>query len=226
MCSFAGKSLLIFGDSIMYGSGNDGYGVGEFLKKECGFTLEKYCVGGARTGWQEGKSWIVEQVKEAIQDGVKPDYIVFDGFTNDCNMTDGKNCDVPLGEITDDITDIFDIKREGTTFTQCFQSILYAVTTYFPTAKALFIRPHKMGRRDGVMQVVYGERAKALCEEQGIAVADIYEDGGLDTFDADDRDKYTADTYGWGRGDCTHPNARGYVEKYLPVILKRLNELK
>ncbi|MDE7264783.1 MAG: hypothetical protein K2N52_00720, partial [Clostridia bacterium] len=54
----------------------------------------------------------------------------------------------------------------------------------------------------------------------GFSIADIYEDSGLDTFDEVQRDKYKADTYGWGKGDCTHPNALGYKEKYMPLIEK------
>ena len=91
MCDFSGKTLLVLGDSIMYGSGNGGKGVGEYLGERFGFILKKYCVGGARVGYYEGKNWLVEQVRSAILDGISPDYIIFDGFTNDCNMTDGKS---------------------------------------------------------------------------------------------------------------------------------------
>lgn len=227
MPGFANKSLLVFGDSIINGSGNDNFGIGEYLAQSYGFKLYKYCVGGARTGYNEGKSWIVEQVKKAVLDGLNPDYIVFNGFTNDCNMTDGINCDVPLGEISSgfDGLDIFAVKKEGSSFSNCFENILHALKTYFPCAKCLFVRPHKMGRRDGRAQVLYGCRAVELCKKWKIEVADIYEESDLDTFNPSDRDKYTADTYGLGRGDCTHPNALGYEEKYMPIIIKHINRL-
>lgn len=220
MRNFKGKTLLVFGDSIMYGSGNNGMGIGEYLSHDLGFSLEKYCIGGARVGYYPGKNWVVGQVRSAVRDGISADYIVFDGFTNDCNMTDGRNCDVPLGEITDGYEkfDIFAVKEERTTFTNCFENIAHAFRKYFPRAKLLFVRPHNMGRRDDYFQRLYGERALELCKKWGIAVADIYSNSDLNTFDPDMRDKYTNDSYGWGRGDATHPNSFGYTEKYMPII--------
>ena len=96
---------------------------------------------------------------------------------------------------------------------------------FFPDAKALFVRPHKMGRRDANAQVVYGKRAVFICRQYGIRVADIYEDSDLDTFDEIQRDKYTFDSYNWGRGDCTHPNALCYSEKYMPVIRSQIEKI-
>lgn len=227
MKDFSGKSLAVFGDSIMFGSGNDGFGVGEFLERDYNFKLYKYCIGGARTGFYPEKSWIVEQVRTAINDGLTPDYIVFNGFTNDCCKTDKVNCDVPLGEYGEskDGFDIFAVSKENTTFSNCFENILCAFKKYFPKAKMLFVRPHKMGRRGAEEQKLYGERAVALCKKWGIAVADIYEDVELDTFDPAQRDKYTCDSYGWGMGDCTHPNELCYKEKYIPFIAEKLKNL-
>ena len=227
MVTFRDKKLLVFGDSIMYGSGNDGVGIGEYLRDILGFKLLKYCVGGARVGYQEDKDWIVRQVREAVKNGETADYIVFDGFTNDCNMTDGKNCDIAFGEITDgyDNFDIFAVKAEGSTFSNCLENIMHALNKYFPDAKKLFVRPHNMGRRDDYAQRLYGERALEICKKWGVPVADIYKDSGMNTFLPEDRDRYTGDTYGWGRGDCTHPNEAGYLEKYMPVITEALKKL-
>ncbi|MDE5722286.1 MAG: SGNH/GDSL hydrolase family protein [Clostridia bacterium] len=219
MKDFKNKTLLVFGDSIMYGSGNGGVGVGEYLEYNYGFTLKKYCVGGARVGYDDGKSWIVEQVRQAVSNGEKPDLIVFNGFTNDCNMTDGKNCDVQFGSLSDSApTDIFNVEKTNANFTDCFKSICEAFKKYFPQSKVLFVRPHKMGRRGADVQIKYGECAVRICKEYGFSVADIYADGKLDTFDEAMRDEYTFDSYNWGRGDCTHPNAAGYLKFYMPLI--------
>ncbi|MDE6597066.1 MAG: SGNH/GDSL hydrolase family protein [Clostridia bacterium] len=224
MQAYKGKKLLLFGDSVMYGSGNGGFGVGEYLEKDLGLKLAKYCIGGARTGFYEGKNWIVEQLREAVNNNETADIIVFDGFTNDCYKTDGKNCDVPLGEISDKVFDIFDIGNSAN-FSECFESIVCAFGKYFPTAKVLFVRPHRMGRREEGLQITYGERAVEICKKFNISVCDLYKDSGLDTFLPDDRDKYTNDSYGWGRGDCTHPNALGYEKKYMPLIERAVKEL-
>lgn len=221
--NFKNKKLMVFGDSIMFGSGNGGKGVGEYLEKRYGFKLLKYAIGGARVGFQEGKSWVVEQVREVIKSGESADYIIFDGFTNDCNMTDGVHCDVELGE-DGASTDIEKIDKSAS-FTECFESVCAAFSKYFAGANVLYVRPHRMGRRDSVEQVRYGERAVEICRRHGFKVADIYAEGELDTFDAAMRDKYTNDSYGWGRGDATHPNALGYEKFYLPVIEREIEKL-
>ena len=82
-----------------------------------------------------------------------------------------------------------------------------------------------MGRRDAVKQAEYGCRAVEICKKAGVSVCDLYAYSGLDTFNAEDRDRYTADTYGWGRGDCTHPNALGYEQKYMPLIKEAILKL-
>ena len=221
MFDLKGKKLLVFGDSIINGSGNNNFGVGEYLERDYGVKLYKYCIGGARVGFVEGKSWVVEQVRKIIDDGVQPDIILFDGFTNDCLG------DVPLGEMSSgfDNFDIFKVGKENTNFSNCFENVLSALKKYLPNAKAMFIRPHRMGRRGEKEQILYGERAVELCKKWGVAVCDLYELSGLDTFLPEHRDKYTNDSYGLGMGDCTPPNAAGYEEKYMPVIEKAIKNL-
>ncbi len=221
------KTLLIFGDSIMNGSGNNNYGVGEYLAAQFGFKLLKYTVGGARVGFVKGKSWEVEQVKKIISDKVKPDYIIFDGLTNDCciEAKEGEP-DVPLGDFPVGYTPkpIEEI-GENDDFSTCFDAILCALMEHFPTAKILFVRPHNMGRRDDVLQRQYGERALAICRKWGVSYVDLYSESGMNTFLPEHRDAFTADSYGWGRGDCTHPNALGYELKYMPLISAKIKTL-
>lgn len=221
-----GKSVAVFGDSIVYGSGNGGFGVGEYLNKHLGLNLIKYAVGGARVGFCEGKNWVVEQIIAAIKDGISPDYIVFDGFTNDCyvNVEVGATePDVPLGEMSEGYEgfDIFAVTKEMS-FSRCFEEIVFALLKYFPKAKVLFFRPHNMGRRDDLLQRKYGERALEICKKWGVAYVDLYSESGLNTFIPEHRDLFTNDSYGWGRGDCTHPNALGYELKYMPLIEAKL----
>ena len=222
--NFIGKTLAVFGDSIINGSGNDNFGVGEYLIKDYGFVLLKYCVGGARVGYCKDKNWVAHQVKQALADGINPDYIVFNGFTNDCFRTDGINFDVPIGSLSSAVPDVSELKTTDS-FSICFESIVCAFLKYFPSAKIIFVRPHKMGRREDEAQRIYGERAVEICKKYGVAVADVYKDSGLNTFLPEHRDKYTADTYGWGKGDCTHPNAVGYEKFYMPIIEKIITSL-
>ena len=224
---YSQKLLAIFGDSIANGSGNNDFGVGEYLQKDLGFQLKKYTVGGARVGFKQGKNWVIEQVKMAIAEGITPDYIVFNGFTNDCNVSEGATQpDVPLGEITEGYSgfDINKVSKEDT-FSYCFETIIYTFMTTFPNAKILFFRPHNMGRRDDKLQKLYGERALTLCKKWGVAYVDIYSESGMNTFLESHRDLFTFDSYGWGKGDCTHPNALGYELKYMPLIEAKIKEL-
>lgn len=221
------KSLLIFGDSIMNGSGNNDYGVGEYLSAMLGFKLLKYTVGGARVGFVEGKNWIVAQLKKIISDGVRPDYIVFDGFTNDCNISEGATTpDVPIGEMPKgyNAKPLDEIKKTDD-FSTCFDAVVCALLKNFPYAKILFVRPHNMGRRDDFLQRQYGERALAICAKWGVPFVDLYSESGLNTFLPEHRDLFTNDSYGWGRGDCTHPNASGYETKYMPLIVSKIKTL-
>lgn len=222
-----GKTVAVFGDSIAYGSGNSGLGVGEYLNKHLGLQPVKYAVGGARVGFCEGKNWAVEQVQNAIRDGICPDYIVFDGFTNDCNISEGATLpDVPLGEISAGYEgfDIFKVEKTFT-FSRCFEELVCAFLKYFPKAKILFFRPHNMGRRDDMLQKSYGGRAIEICKKWGVAFVDLYSESGMNTFIPEHRDTFTFDSYGWGRGDCTHPNALGYELKYMPLIEAKLKSL-
>ncbi|MDE6373475.1 MAG: SGNH/GDSL hydrolase family protein [Clostridia bacterium] len=221
------KTVAVFGDSIAYGSGNNDYGVGEYLSARLNLKLLKYAVGGARVGFCEGKDWVARQVKEAIGAGIRPDYIVFDGFTNDCVISEGATLpDVPLGETSRgyDGFDIFKVTKTDA-FSRCFEEIVAAFLKYFPKAKILFFRPHNMGRRDDLLQRQYGERALEICAKWGVAAVDLYSQSGMNTFIPEHRDLFTADTYGWGRGDCTHPNALGYELKYMPLIEAKLKTL-
>ncbi|MCD8201840.1 MAG: SGNH/GDSL hydrolase family protein [Clostridia bacterium] len=226
MCALKGRTVLLIGDSIMYGSGNGDYGPGEYLRDDLGADILKYCVGGARTGYYEGRSWIVEQVRKAITDGVRPDVVLFDGMTNDCYMTDGEHFDVPLGEFVSEKkpVDIFEVAKTDS-FSVCFDAIVYALKTFFPDARLLYMRNHRMGRREEKAQCEYGEMALDICRSRDVDFVDIYADSGLDTFDPEMRDLYTNDTYGWGRGDCTHPNDEGYRRFYMPLIEEKIKTM-
>lgn len=224
-----GKLVAVFGDSIAFGSGNGGFGVGEYLVKDMGFELKKYAIGGARVGYKAGKHWLVDQVKQAIAENLQPDLIIFNGFTNDCYIPEDGSSDkpdVPLGEISEGF-DGFDIQKvtKDMTFSRCFEEILYTFLTAYPKAKIIFFRPHNMGRRGREIQKIYGERAIELCKKWGVPYVDLYEESGLNTFLPVHRDMFTCDSYGWGRGDSTHPNALCYELKYMPLIEAKIKSL-
>ena len=152
---------------------------------------------------------------------------MLDGFTNDCCRSSDGVHDVPLGEIAEgyECFDIFAVEKNDTNFSNCLENVFAALKKYYPQAKILFVRPHKMGKRDKTSQKIYGERAVEICRKWSVEVADIYSESALDTFLTEHRDAYTFDSYNQGFGDCTHPNAECYKKFYMPIIERKIKEL-
>ena len=224
MNNLENKMVLILGDSIMYGAGNNGKGVGEFLEEICHMKFIKRAINAATIAfWNPEKSWIVDQVREVLRENINPDYIVMDGFTNDCCVLDG-TMDTPrtlLGNENPKLIDINDI-NESNNFSECFISIIQTLRDNYPKAKIVFVRPHNMGRRLDHLQRLYGERAVLLAKKYNLEICDIYNESTLNTFDPIQRKKYTFDRFNDGLGDATHPNELCYREIYMPLIIKHL----
>ena len=200
------KKVLNFGDSIAAGDGNGGVGYSELLANKNGMTCYDYAVGGATITTSTND--ILTQIEKAHNDGIIPDYILFDGFTNDINTGAVKE----LGKISDGYSQTKNVN----TFSGAFEEICYRLKTYWKGTHIFYVCVHKMNTRDTSLQNTYSERAKALCERWSIPVIDIYGAGELNTYIADYKILYT------NNGDGTHPNELGYNTFYVPLIEKTL----
>ena len=203
----AGKTVAVFGDSIMRGDGNNGVAVGDMLAERYGMAVYKYAVSGAVMGKYEDRSHIADQVNNAVAAGIAFDYIVFNGGTNDIMMENGApRCD--LGNISSDYAGAYD----EATFSGGLETAAYQLHTKYPTATLVYMRAHNMASRDYTLQRDYGERAKEICEKWAIGVVDMY--AKMNTCLPAGQTKYLADS--------THPNAAGYSEKYLPALERHI----
>ena len=197
------KILLNLGDSIAFGSGNKGIGYGEIIANKYNMIYHDYSNGGATIGMTKDNN-ILTQLDNAIASGITPDYVLFDGGTNDINS----GSVVPLGDITEAYSGVaIDIS----TFTGGMEQMCKKIRNTWPETKIIYVRVHNMGSRDIILQKQYGERAIEVCNKWNTTVIDLFKNGQLNT-NINAMWKYT------NNNDKTHPNGDGYLEFYVPPI--------
>lgn len=209
-----GKTIMAFGDSIMAGDGNGGTGIADILGSKHSMTVLDYSLGGAAITYDSEQTTdrrnITAQVSQAISSvSTSPDYIIFDGLTNDINGGAVK----PLGEISDGYNSDFD----NATFCGAFEWIVRTLRTAYPSSKLVYVRVHHMSSRNLGNQNTFGNKAEEMCEKWGVPIANIYKNGGLNTF-LDAMHKYTYASTSQPSGDKTHPTQEGYELFYIPII--------
>ena len=143
------------------------------------------------------------QVKNAP--AASPDFVVFDGYTNDAYESVMTN----LGTKQGPTATTFD----NTTFCGAFEETLYTMKQKWPESEIVFVTIHKSGGRDWDIQCKLRELSLEMCEAWGISVADIFKDTTLDTRDATQMSKYIIN------GAGSHPNETACREFYIPVIV-------
>lgn len=209
-----GKVIMSFGDSIMAGDGNSGVGIADIIGTRHNMTVKDFSLGGATITYVPDASTarknITSQVTEAISSVVDaPDYIIFDGLTNDING----GAVQPLGEVSEGYGSEFD----NTTFCGAFEHIVRTLKTSYPSSKLAYVHVHHMASRNLNNQNIFGDKAEEICRKWGVPIADIYHSGGLNTF-IDEMHKYTKATTEQPTGDRTHPTQEGYELFYIPII--------
>ncbi len=119
---------------------------------------------------------ILDQIQKAAAErkGDKPDYVVFDGGTNDA-----------YEPVMDKLGD-----REGEdfaadTFAGAFRKTIAAIREYWPDARPVYVAAHRLGYRDRRVQEELHKTEMAVCARMGVAVANLYDDCSLDTADED-----------------------------------------
>ena len=203
----SGKTLINAGDSIAYGSGNNGVGYAEIIATKYNMNFYDYSNGGATIGVTEDNN-ILTQIENAISNGITPDYFIFNGGTNDINT----GAVVPLGELTEKYSGI---TYDTSTFTGGFEQICKLIRNTWPKCKILYVRVHNMASRDISLQKQYGERAKEICEKWSIPYVDLFIEGQLNT-NIIIMQQFT------NNSDKTHPNSEGYELYYVPLIENKL----
>ena len=205
-----GKTLYSFGDSLVDGVDAAKNGMLNSVVKDYGLVHTKYAIRGSTINLHNTNQEKVVYNQIVGASDVCPDFIVFNGLTNDCNKT------WEIGEISEG----FDTTLDTTTFCGSFETILRTLKNKFPTAKIIYVTPHKMTAIDANSLKLYVETALEICEkwsDYGISVVDIYHDSGLDLADEEMGSRYSSD-------GC-HLNKDGYDTFYAPAIAAKLIEL-
>ena len=209
-----GKKVLSFGDSIMYGRGNDGEGISDMIAQKYGMECADYAVSGYSMGICKDRGHIAKQILNASAANEKADIILLNGATNDVKNT-------AFGTLTSG----FDPKKlDETTFTGGFERSMWLISKFWKDVPVVYVRAHNMDLGKNIAEKKYGERGLQVAEKWGAATVDLYNESGLNTEDPEMRSKYTFKRDGAKRADSIHPTALGYAKFYLPLTGEKMEE--
>lgn len=210
-----GKTVYAFGDSIVYGHTAPQESALRLMAEEYGLELSMFAQNGATV--LPGDNHILAQLDRALAQA--PDFIVFDGYTNDAYGSEETDRFNSLGEHPD-VTARYGMigaeKPDGATFCGAFEMLLREIKRRWPESNAVFLAVHKSGARDFAIQARLHELTVDMCGRWGVTVADLFAVPELDTRDAGQMLDYIID--GWG----SHPNLRCCQEFYIPAIVEAL----
>ena len=201
------KSVYAFGDSIVYGHNAPAKSFMRLIANDYAMNLNMLAKNGATI--INSTNWILSQVKNAP--AAAPDFVVFDGYTNDAY----EDVMTKLGTQQGPTATTFD----NTTFCGAFEETLYTMKQKWPESEIVFVTIHKSGGRDWDIQCKLRDLSLEMCEAWGVRVADIFKDTTLDTRDETQMKKYIIN------GAGSHPNETACREFYIPVIVKTMESI-
>ena len=193
-------NLLFFGDSICYGAGyTGGYAkiIGELNPQA---KIINKGVGGYTITQREGEN---NSILETLENNLnqEADYIIVEGGVNDSYHA---NDTCPLGEMTQDYTDNFNVN----TFSGALEKIFYLAQTNekWYGKKICYIVTFKVPSalsKEGQTFFNYMKRAKEICEKWSIPYLDLFNTSNLNYYLDNHVTQYST-------GDGLHPNENGY----------------
>ena len=220
-----GKSIYGFGDSLVYGH-SLGIGMLDFVTQQNKMQYTKYAINGATVITREpvrieGISGMVLDIASQIVGAAvtQPDFICFDGLTNDA-YDDTVNHHLGM------LSDNYDGNYYTTTFIGAFENICFNLRYKYQNSNIIYICPHKMPSRTKYSQHKLQYWARTICNKWSIPFIDIYNSGGINTcisgmqndYSYNNNDKTTG-------GNGTHLNDEGYKLWYAPLIEATLKSL-
>ncbi|MEU4446963.1 SGNH/GDSL hydrolase family protein [Actinosynnema sp. NPDC050801] len=211
-----GKTVYAFGDSIVFGHSYARSFVNLTAEREL-MNLTKYAVNGAAIG--PSANQIITQVRGAASRS--PDYVVFNGGTNDAELIYANRYRVGA------LAAGFDPAAfDRSTYAGSLETTIHAMRTKWPTARIVYVAVHKLGSRDWNTQLAIRSVTSQISAKWGITVADVFNDATLDTRIDSHRVAYTFNSlvngYPGTGGTGTHPNIAGITAFYVPVLTDAL----
>ena len=218
-----GKTLLTFGDSVMYGAGGT---VGAFAKMIADKN-NMILINKAKSGYTicvnadyPSRGSILKEVETSISNNDSADYILIEGGFNDVFVK--SKC--PIGTISTDY-----ITFDNTTFTGALESLFKQVLTKWYDKKILFILGHQLYRSLNDVttpfdfwiknQNMYWDRAIEVCKKWNIPFLDMRLSGFMPLTDKL-LAKYFAES-----NQSTHPNDLGYKLIYVDKVESKMKSL-
>lgn len=219
-----GKTIYAFGDSIVYGHKDADNAFINQVAKINSMTLSKYAINGAKVIVNSGKD-IMDQVNKAPASKTAPDFILFDGYTNDAYGSPDTDLFNAYGRNINIMENIGTIQGIGATdfdtgtFCGAFEKIIYTIKNRWPNSKNAFVTIHKSAARDWNIQCRLRELSIKMCKAWNIDFIDIFHDATLDTRDDAQMQKYIQNAAG------SHPIAEACKMFYVPYVTEKLIEM-
>lgn len=206
------KRGLSFGDSIMYGAGNNGIGILDILSDKYGYGVSDYSVSGASCAYHDGRSHIVAQIQNAIAKNITPSFILIDGLSNDIVISE-------LGTLDNS----FDYQSKGyANFTSGLEYCFGLLKQNYPLVPIIYVLPHSSNARDYATELAFGNRAREICKKWSVPIVDVYANGN---FTARVTEQLQAYTDYPNENTGTHPNQLGYEKGYIPLVYAELKKI-
>ncbi|MEU4770110.1 SGNH/GDSL hydrolase family protein [Actinosynnema sp. NPDC023794] len=211
-----GRTMYAFGDSIVHGHTYARSFVNLTAEREL-MNLTKYAVNGAAIG--PAGNQITTQVRGAASQS--PDYVVFNGGTNDAELVYDNRYRVGTTAAGFDPATF-----DKTTYAGSLETTIHTMRAKWPTARIVYVAAHKLGSRDWNTQLAIRSVTLQIGSKWGIRVADVFNDTTLDTRIDSHRVAYTfnglVNGYPGTGGTGTHPNIAGITAFYVPVLTDAL----
>lgn len=219
------KTIYGFGDSLIAGHFN-GIGMLDYVAQSCHMHLQKFAANGASViphepftfPDMEGIVYDIGRQVDLAPDAV-PDFVCFNGMTNDA-----KNPDIihSPGIISENYDGIYDT----TTFSGAFETICYKLCQKYQNSNILYIFPHRMPTRTKTAQDTLHTLIVSICEKWKIPYVDIYNESAINTCMEQMRKEFSYNRPNeTNDGDGTHLNPKGYRLYYAPFIQNALLNL-
>ena len=206
-----GKTVVTFGDSIMYGAGNNNRGIGDIVAEKYGMRCYDYSYPGAVMGYYSNKSHIPDQIRKAVNAGRKPDLILLNGGTNDYSHS------VPMGSFTSgyDMSDTVE-----SSFTGGFEKSMWLINSAWKNTPVIYIRSHNTKLGIDSLESSFGDRGIEIAEKWHAASIDLYNGSSMNAEIQWICDRYTFNDPDYDPTGCDsiHPTALGYAVFYIPPI--------